>query len=437
MSQAQRRASVSSLPRPRYVVRSSAMPSEVARMAGQQRHVAPPVQLLDDVIDQAAVVGDRACSAQTRCQICLYSSGSIGQELDLVAEAAQESLVGDVLRAQVGREHEDQVERHLEVMAPARHERVLPRVHRHDPAVEQHGRLDALAAEVVDQQEAVVGLELDWRGVGPRRAVELQLEHVGRELAAGEHDRALAGDIARVESLVEQRRRGGLLNASCSWQSGSKTSTTVSFTAMACGTSTRPLSTRGQLARGERLAGARVAVEEDRALRVQAGPSRSSSCVRDDHAGECVVNRLARDCGGRCTDCLRDERDVVGKRHRRRPDVAAARHGVVRLVPSLVGQAVAQFRIEALARTDFDAALGTHEIEDLVDDRAGERHAIDQLAGRQHAGRQRGACRAGRRGKSATSPFAQPWLDAARAGRAGGSPVKFRVLRLPCRRRCR
>ena len=32
-------------------------------MAGQQRHVPPPVQLLDDVVDEAAVVGDGALGA--------------------------------------------------------------------------------------------------------------------------------------------------------------------------------------------------------------------------------------------------------------------------------------------------------------------------------------------------------------------------------------
>jgi hypothetical protein len=33
-------------------------------------------------------------------------------------------------------------------------------IHRDDPAVEEHARLDPLPPEVVDQQESVVGLEL-------------------------------------------------------------------------------------------------------------------------------------------------------------------------------------------------------------------------------------------------------------------------------------
>ena len=99
------------------------------------------------------------------------------------------------------------------------------------------------------------------------------------------------------------------------------------------------------------------------------------------------MNRVARDAVA-MHRLLADEGDVVGKRHRRRPDVPAARHGVIRLVPSLVGQAVTQFRIQPLARTDFDAALGTHEVEDLIDDRAGKADAFDDLTGRQHAGRQ-------------------------------------------------
>ena len=44
---------------------------------------------------------------------------------------------------------------------------------------------------------------------------------------------------------------------------------------------------------------------------------------------------------------LCDHRDVVLQRHRRGPDVAAAIHGVSRVVAARVGQAVAQLGFEA------------------------------------------------------------------------------------------
>ena len=62
----------------------------------------------------------------------------------------------------------EHVERHLELLAGVQREVVDAALERHDPAVQQILRADALPAEVVDQEHAAVGLELN------RRLVELR-----------------------------------------------------------------------------------------------------------------------------------------------------------------------------------------------------------------------------------------------------------------------
>ena len=73
---------------------------------------------------------------------------------------------------------------------------------RHDPAVQQVARRNALAAEVVDDEHAAVGLQLDRRFVELRDRVERQVEHLERQLAADDDHRP--ADL--LPAAIERRR---------------------------------------------------------------------------------------------------------------------------------------------------------------------------------------------------------------------------------------
>ena len=64
----------------------------------------------------------------------------------------------------------------------------------------------ALAAEVVDQEDAAVGLHLERRLVELRGLVVDEVERLERELAAGHDDGTLADDPAVVEAQPVRRR---------------------------------------------------------------------------------------------------------------------------------------------------------------------------------------------------------------------------------------
>ena len=74
----------------------------------------------------------------------------------------------------------------------------MPILQRDDPAVEQFGRLDPLAAKVVDQQAAAIALQLQrgFAHVAVRVVAELQAVHC--HFAADDHGRAADFDPAAV-----------------------------------------------------------------------------------------------------------------------------------------------------------------------------------------------------------------------------------------------
>ncbi len=75
---------------------------------------------------------------------------------------------------------------------------------RHDPAIEQVGGRDELAAEVVDDEAAAERLHVQRRFVEMAVGVVAQVEHFEREFAAGEDEGPLAGHPARVVLLMAQ-----------------------------------------------------------------------------------------------------------------------------------------------------------------------------------------------------------------------------------------
>src|ERR1700676_2789828 len=82
-------------------------------------------------------------------------------------------------------------------------------LHGDDPAVEDLGGVGLLTAKVVNQVDAVIGLELERSVVNLGMGIVGEIEHLEREFAAGNDKRAAAFEPA---SVVRQlcRKRGHL-----------------------------------------------------------------------------------------------------------------------------------------------------------------------------------------------------------------------------------
>src|SRR3990170_7890742 len=94
------------------------------------------------------------------------------RDLHLVPDAPEEGLVAQLRWRQVGREHQQHIERYFYAL-PGLEAQVVPApVHRDDPAVEELPWLYDLPAEVVDDEDAAIGLHLQGRDVELRHGVE-------------------------------------------------------------------------------------------------------------------------------------------------------------------------------------------------------------------------------------------------------------------------
>ena len=119
--------------------------------------------------------------------------------MHLVADAAEEGFVHEIVRIEIRREHQEDVEGHLELRAGVQGQVVDVAVERDDPAVEQVHRRDTLTSEVVDQEQAAVRFQLQRRVVDLRRGVR-EIERVQGELAARDDERSSAHDPASIEA---------------------------------------------------------------------------------------------------------------------------------------------------------------------------------------------------------------------------------------------
>src|SRR5205814_7865961 len=105
--------------------------------------------------------------------------------------APQVGLVEQLAGLQVGRKRQLGPERNLDLAPAADKVHVIDLLlKRHQQAVEDLLRRDALATEIVDQQHAAVGLHLQRRSVGTAAFLEGRVEHLELELAANLHHRA-------------------------------------------------------------------------------------------------------------------------------------------------------------------------------------------------------------------------------------------------------
>ncbi len=132
-------------------------------------------------------------------------------DVHLVVDASEERLITEGLGIEVGREHHLDLERHLE-LAAAEREVVDLTVERNDPPVQELLGGHRLTAEVIDDEDAVVRLELEWSEIGAHLAIEAQVQHAGVQLPAGDDGGAMTHhptgiELRRllVEGVVEDR----------------------------------------------------------------------------------------------------------------------------------------------------------------------------------------------------------------------------------------
>src|SRR5919198_128998 len=161
---------------------------QVSRVAGAKR---PPERLV--IAAQQVRHHDLVIPQVTAAAVQLEDFGELlDRRIDdghLVRDAAKERFVRQRFRIEVRGEHDEDVERHLEFLAGVQRQVVEAALERHDPAVQQLLRADALPSEVVDEEHAAVGLQLNRRFVELRERVERQVELVERQLAADHDDR--------------------------------------------------------------------------------------------------------------------------------------------------------------------------------------------------------------------------------------------------------
>src|SRR5581483_2424535 len=135
-----------------------------------------------------------------------------GVDFHLVANAAEEGVVDQILGVEVGRKDDELLEWDLELLAGSEREEVVAIFERQDPAIEQLLGTAQLAAEVVDEKDAAVGLDVQRCLVEVGLGVIAKVEHLQVEFAAGDNDGAADADPTGVDGAgVEQAADGGLV----------------------------------------------------------------------------------------------------------------------------------------------------------------------------------------------------------------------------------
>ena len=83
------------------------------------------------------------------------------RQLHLVADASEKRVVGELPRREVRREEDERIEQHFDRLSGVQREVVDATFERADPAIQQRDGRSLLPAEVVDDERATVGLELE------------------------------------------------------------------------------------------------------------------------------------------------------------------------------------------------------------------------------------------------------------------------------------
>ena len=181
---------------------------QVAWVTESQRPIGLSEVFDDHVIDHLLSIGHaKALSHQREEPAELVLAGV--DDLDLVGNAAQERLVDQLARFEVGRKHHQLIERHLDLFAVRKTEIIVARLQGHDPPVQQFVGAHLLPAEIVDHQRAAVALQLQRRLADAGRHVDRHFELRHGQFTAGHQRRPANANPTLVDLLrIEQSRIG-------------------------------------------------------------------------------------------------------------------------------------------------------------------------------------------------------------------------------------
>src|SRR5207244_11913336 len=110
---------------------------------------------------------------------------------DLVADAAQERVVDQVLGIEIGGKDGELLKRNFKLLTVGQSQKVVSAFQRHDPAVEKLLGAAQLSAEVINQEDAAIRFHMQRRLIKVGLGVEAQVEHFQIQLAAGNDHRSL------------------------------------------------------------------------------------------------------------------------------------------------------------------------------------------------------------------------------------------------------
>ena len=155
------------------------------------------IQRVDQVVSSAVIMSDAICLALTLEY--LDELTAFGRwDFHLIAQASQESSICQIGRREIGNEERNHVKRDLQTGAAVYREVVDLLFQRCDPSVEEVGCVEALSPEVIDDEEAAVGLHLHGRVIRFVYFIEHQFELISGELSRDVYDWSLDYDPALV-----------------------------------------------------------------------------------------------------------------------------------------------------------------------------------------------------------------------------------------------
>src|SRR2546425_185031 len=305
---------------------------------------------------------------------------------DLVGNPAQERLVGQRLRIEVGREHREHVERHLEFLPGVQRQVVDAALERHDPAVEEILRPNSLAAEVVDEEHAAVRLQLNGRLVELRERVEREVELLERQLAADDDDRPVN---AHPPAIARQRRDDARLLAFAAFErlvvERIEHRDDVAVDVDRMGNVHVAADGAAHAFTNDRLAVSRRPVQEHRFAGVHRRAKLLEHAVADDEMREAVAEPLPIDVSARVGQ-RPHVGDVRRQRHGHGADILVLVEILTSTIAAKIGQRVAEGGAAGARRAfHFDETLRSSALDERLQHRKRHAHAVgDRMSGQFH-----------------------------------------------------
>src|SRR5581483_5765889 len=180
---------------------------DVAGMATAEGFARRQVMFLKQMVNDMRIAGKRCGIAASFKNVPELGLGwSIQQHL--VLYTPEERLVTEILGRKVGREHKKHFEWNCYFAAGEETEIVYFTLQRHDPTVKDLRWCSSLPAEVIEQVNPIVCLDLEWRFVYLRSCVVPQVQHIESEFTAGYNERPPALHPAKVMRCRRKDRNG-------------------------------------------------------------------------------------------------------------------------------------------------------------------------------------------------------------------------------------